>query len=327
RLLALGAGGRSTASPVRFVGRARPPAAGGVLSFPGERDEEVRLAPLPFVHPNALLEAFDVAPERWTANYTDQVRIYEERLGDGLAEGFDPNRHVLLFAAHLHVGGARFSGSERMVHCTDGYATTVEHLPAVSYAAFGHIHRPQALPGGRARGRYAGSPIAVDFGEAGEPKGVVTVEARPGRVAAVQAVPLGGGRPLRRLAGTLEALAAQAAGVGRAIISVTAETAEPTPDLAERVAALFPEAAIFDVVERCPAFEVSEASPAPPGAVEPPVRDLFRDYLAATPTPAASVDRLMGTFGRLLDAAEAQAEPFFDEEALFVPPAAGAVHP
>ncbi|MGH9284988.1 MAG: metallophosphoesterase family protein, partial [Acidimicrobiales bacterium] len=184
RLLALGAGGRSTASPVRFVGRARPPAAGGVLSFPGERDEEVRLAPLPFVHPNALLEAFDVAPERWTANYTDQVRIYEERLGDGLAEGFDPNRHVLLFAAHLHVGGARFSGSERMVHCTDGYATTVEHLPAVSYAAFGHIHRPQALPGGRARGRYAGSPIAVDFGEAGEPKGVVTVEARPGRVAA-----------------------------------------------------------------------------------------------------------------------------------------------
>lgn len=317
RFLALGAGpGRA---PVHFVGRARSAARGGILTFPGDDGEEVRLAPVPFIHPNTLLDTFDVAPERWTASYTDQVRLIEGNLGSGLTAGYDPNRHVLLFAAHLHVGGAAFSGSERPLHITDSYATSVEHLPAVSYAAFGHIHKPQPLPGGVVQGRYAGSPIPIDFGERGERKSVVCVEAQPGRVAIINEVPLSGGRPLVRVQGRLEELAGKIDEVGRAIVAVTVDTDEPTPELAAQVAELFPEATIFDVIERCRKTAVAEAQPLPDGE-EPPIRDLFRAYLAEE-LPAIHVESTAAVFDRLLEAAEAASvADFDDEEELFRTP-------
>ena len=68
-------------------------------------------------------------------------------------------------------------------------------MPPVSYAAFGHIHKPQPLPG-TVIGRYAGSIIPIDFGEEGEQKGAVVVEATPGRAARVEFVSLAAGRPL-----------------------------------------------------------------------------------------------------------------------------------
>ena len=74
-----------------------------------------------------------------------------------------------------------------------------ECLPAVSYAAFGHIHKPQKLPGTQVTGRYAGSPIQLDFGETGERKSVVLADLRPGRQANIDIVGLSGGRQLRRL--------------------------------------------------------------------------------------------------------------------------------
>ena len=58
-------------APIRFVDRARRPEAGGVLEFPGEGDEIVRLAPLPFVHANRLVEQFE-EPETWMAQYADR---------------------------------------------------------------------------------------------------------------------------------------------------------------------------------------------------------------------------------------------------------------
>ncbi len=319
RLLALGS--RDATSTVRFLGRARPPEQGGILTFPGEDGEELRLAAVPFVHPNAVLDAFDVPPQRRTAAYTDQVRFVEEVLGDGLRTGYDGGRHILIFAAHLHVGGATFSGSERPLHITDSYATSVDHLPGVSYAAFGHIHKPQALPGGVVVGRYAGSPIQIDYGELGEQKSVVTVEALPGRPASVELVHLRGGRPLRRVAGTLDVVG-QLRDVGRCILAATVDTEEPTPDLAERIVAMFPAATIFDVVERCRMAQVELATETPDADAEPPVRDLFREYLSSARVPAVAVDRVMSVFSRLLDAVENETEPAFDEQELFEPPTA-----
>ena len=113
------------------------------------RGETVRLAPLPFVHPNATLDAFGVEPGKWARTYADQVRVIQDALGAGLLKGYDGARDVLLFSAHLHVGGATFSKSERPLHVSDAFATHVESLPPVAYAAFGHIHKPQALPGGK----------------------------------------------------------------------------------------------------------------------------------------------------------------------------------
>ena len=44
---------------IRFVDRARPAEAGGLLSYPGRRDEVVKVAPLPFIHANRFVEFFE----------------------------------------------------------------------------------------------------------------------------------------------------------------------------------------------------------------------------------------------------------------------------
>src|SRR5919108_511558 len=125
--------------------------------------------------------------------------------------------HVSLSAAHLCVSGARFSGSERPLHVSEAYATRLERLPNVSYAAFGLIHLPQPLPRRGVTGRYAGPPIPPDFGEGREQKEVVLVEAEPGRPAVVTPVALEGGRPMRTIVGSLDDLREAAPTVGDAL--------------------------------------------------------------------------------------------------------------
>ncbi len=53
-------------SKIRFVDQARLPEEGGVLEFPGMGDEVIRLAPLPFVHANRMVERFE-DPSTWMA--------------------------------------------------------------------------------------------------------------------------------------------------------------------------------------------------------------------------------------------------------------------
>ena len=52
------------ASPVQFVSRARPPDQGGILAFRTAAEEVIRLAPLPFVHANRMLDGFE-EPGTW----------------------------------------------------------------------------------------------------------------------------------------------------------------------------------------------------------------------------------------------------------------------
>ena len=154
-----------------------------------------------------------------------RVDMIQSALGRGLLEGYDQTRHVLLLAAHLHVTGASFSQNDRPLHVTDTYATHYERIPPVSYAAYGHIHRPQALRGPVA-GRFAGSAVQLDFGEVGEEKGVVIVDAAPGRPPEVSIRRLSAGRPLKRIQGTLPEIEALAPAVGRS----SSSTARPVVD-------------------------------------------------------------------------------------------------
>ncbi len=68
----------------------------------------------------------------------------------------------VIWAAHLLVDGARPAGSERKVDLADDYATSTTQIPPVAYAAFGHIHIAQKLPGtdhGALRRRDAAVPL------------------------------------------------------------------------------------------------------------------------------------------------------------------------
>src|SRR5919202_1229203 len=290
---------------IRFVDRVRPPADGGVLDLPGADGEVVRIAFLPFVHANRMVDRFEDA-STWTATYSERIQRIEEELERGLAAGYDTTRDVLLFAAHLYVSGARFSGSERPLHVSDAYATRLRRLPNVSYAAFGHIHLPQPLPR-RVTGRYAGSPIPLDFGEEREQKEIVLVEAEPGSPAVVTPIALGGGRPLRTIVGTLDELRAAAPTVGDALCRVTVCTDEPVPDLAALVAELLPGATVVEVSEDCTAtrLEVVEATVTEADA-EPGFRELFREYLAERGTRGAQANRVLRTFKTLVQAVETE---------------------
>lgn len=301
---------------IRFVDRARPADAGGVTVYPGPRGETIRLATLPFVHANRMVPAFE-KPESWMVAYADRVKLIQDNLYEGMLETANHATDILLYAAHLHVSGAVFSGTERQIHVTDTYASRIEHVPKVSYAAFGHIHRPQRLPESE-KGWYAGSPIQLDFGEIGEQKVVILVEAEPGRPPYVRPVPLSGGRPLKKLTGSLVDIAKQAPSVGKALCLVTVETESPVPDLSEKVRDLLPDAVVLQVTESCAARKVVALQREDAQAVEPSFEELFREYLGETGTKGATVDRVMSTFSSLLSAVEHEEKPGFAEEKLLL---------
>jgi DNA repair protein SbcD/Mre11 len=301
-------------SPIHFASRARPPDQGGILAFPATANEEIRLAPLPFVHANRMLDGFE-EPGTWSALYADRIHLIEQVLSRGLLDGFDNRRQVAIFAAHLYVGGAVLSGSERRVQVGDNYATYLEHLPAVTYAAFGHIHKPQDLPGSVVTGCYAGSPIQLDFGELGEAKRVVLVDARPGHPPEIQSLPLSGGRPLWRFEGTMEELAAAAPGVGRALALATIHSPSTIADLHSRVQDLLPDAVVLDVYPVSADRQLGMTVTAAPAGPEPGIEELFRGYLAEQGTRGSAADLVMATFSRLLEAIELEQEAYFPEEA------------
>ncbi|HVL98944.1 MAG TPA: exonuclease SbcCD subunit D [Egibacteraceae bacterium] len=278
----------------------------GVLAFPGDDGESLRLACMPFLHPNALVDLLADDPAAWTGAYADGVRVLNRQLQARLEDGYRGDRDVLLYAAHLHVHDAKLGGTERTVHVSEDYATRIEAVPPVTYAAFGHIHRPQPLPGGSVTGRYAGSPIPIDFGEHGEDKSVVTVEARPGGSARAEAVAVSGGRRLVRFEGSLEAFRAAAARVGDGILKAVVTTDLPDPELADKVADLCPDAAIFEVANRVASTPDRPLREDAGGDAEPDVRALFREYAAAQNLRHTSAERVVELFDAALEGVDTE---------------------
>jgi DNA repair protein SbcD/Mre11 len=204
-----------------------------VLTWPTADGGRLRVAAVPYL-PLAAAGFRSVAEGTIAEGaYADRVRQVWAIAGAALDRDRRPG-DVDIAAAHLHVTGASLARSEKQVHVGDDAATDPAALPAVSYAAFGHIHKPQRLPG-TLTGRYAGSMIPIDFGEEGEAKGAVVVDAEPGRAARVEFVALGAGRPLVTVTGALVELGQLLVPHRDAIVRVRVTDAERIEHLAERV--------------------------------------------------------------------------------------------
>lgn len=305
----------TTTPRIQFVADVIRPESGGIVEFPGADGEVLRLASMPFLHPNALVDVFDTPPEGWTGKYADSIRVLQDMYRRAFERDHDNSRHINLYAAHLHVSGAVLAKSERAVHVSEDYAVDAQALPPVSYAAFGHIHKPQALPG-VVPGRYAGSPIQLDYGEEGETKTVVLVEARPGASAQPKVIELTCGRPLVRLSGTLEELAARASEYQRPmILTVTVNTDEPETGLVEQVSALFPNADLHLLHNRVSeqGHQAVRLESETEGDLD--FRELFKDFLGGrTGLGRKQSDRLSSLFERILGSVEAEHDPDLDEE-------------
>jgi exonuclease SbcD len=300
---------------LRFVARPCLPRDGGILEYPARGGQRIRLAALPFMHQNRFLDEF-AGPASATRGYAGQMRGLQAEFQRGLLDGCDQDRDVLVFAAHLFVEGAVPSYTERPVDISDTFLTEADALPQVSYAALGHIHRPQPIAGAGAgtTARYAGSPLQLDFGEAGEDKSVVVVDADPGRPVRVELVPLTAGRRLADFTGTLEELRAAAPGLGDSYVRAIIVSDDPIPDLAATAREAAPQATLVSIEPRCAASQVAVLDQSGAEDREPGLPDLFREYLAELPPRDGVADDIAAAFDSLLGGAASEfPEPFAEE--------------
>src|SRR5260370_27017322 len=162
---------------------------------------------------------------------------YEERIGQmcvKLTDTFSSST-INILRGHLYVSGSQTSGSEREIHVAQPYAVSPQRFPASAhYIGLGHLHRPQEVMA-PSPCRYAGSPLQLDFGEQGQEKRVVLIEAHTGKSARLESIPLSSGRRLRAVAGTLEELEESASNFGQDYLHVTVYTTGRVPGIADRV--------------------------------------------------------------------------------------------
>ncbi len=230
---------------VQILGRPRPASRGGTRTIETRCGEKAIVAALPFASPGAWVSALDIAGGEASARIK-YARMFQ-RAVQNLCGAFQPDA-VNLLMAHTHIEGAIFGESERRVHIGEDWAAKPQALPSTaSYIALGHIHMPQKIEGA-VPAYYAGSPLQMDFGEAGEEKSFVAVTASPGKPAKpsdIEHVPYEGGLPFVDLRASLAELE-EAADKHRqgCWVRVTVPLTEKDPDLNRKVRELLPNALV-----------------------------------------------------------------------------------
>lgn len=271
-----------------------------VLTIP--KLDGVAIACVPFIPLTAIADLAADDPSRFEGTYADGIRHLNERLLDEATEQAGP-RGTVLYAAHLHVHGARPGRSERRITVGEDYATHTEGLHRAMYGALGHIHDPQILPGGSVTGRYAGSLIPIDFGEAVQEKQALIVTITDGDVTVAEhRLPVA--RPLTEFNGTVDELEALAAG-GRLnghILKARVHSDDPITDLADRLLELSPDCAIFELANAVANLQVKPIDTAREPDREPDIRELFNEWRnTAAYGITAPHDDVAAVFARAID--------------------------
>lgn len=148
----------------------------------------------------------------------------------------DCARRVLV--AHAFVAGGAESESERGLSVGGTGQIGIGRFEGFHYVALGHLHRPQALAGGRLR--YAGSPLAYSVSEADHAKSVALVELDAQGAVRTETIPLAPLRRLRLVRGRFRELL-QAPQEGREdFVALTLTDERPVPEAQRQIAEVFP---------------------------------------------------------------------------------------
>lgn len=216
----------------------RRPDAGGIINLKARSDgSEIQVAALPWVAERMLFGA-----EEMMGLQGEPYQVYAERLGELIKAlcTFDADK-VHILAAHLFVSGAKPGGGERELTMGEIFAVNGASLPtSPQYIALGHVHRPQVAPGS-GLARYSGSPLQLDFGEAGQEKSVTIVDVEPGKPAKPRQVKLTSGRQLLDIETSLDALDSVDVDP-EAYLRVFLACDGPSPGLVDRVRDVLPNA-------------------------------------------------------------------------------------
>jgi DNA repair protein SbcD/Mre11 len=283
---------------VYAVARPRPADKGGVIRLDTRSGEAAVVAAIPWAPVRDIVSALELAVDETLARqkYAEWMKL----IVDNLRAGFRSDA-VNLLMAHTHLDGARFGTSERKVHLGEDWAATAQILPSdAHYVALGHIHKPQRIEAAPSPTYYAGSPLQLDFGETGEEKSFVVIDAHRGRPAEINRIPYRSGVPLRQIRATLAELERDATALCDAgWLSVTVPITVPDPDLGGKVRRLLPNTLIVDA-------DLPQAEERPPeidrSSLSPP--DLFRAYFRREHSGAEPPDKLVELFAELRQQAE-----------------------
>jgi exonuclease SbcD len=276
------------------VAKMRHPKDGGMVEI-GSRDgtETALIACIPFVSPRRFADAAGMFE-----NIASGFVNFDESMGillDTFEESFRKDA-INIVLGHLFVAGAQPSGSEREVTVGADYAVSASRLPATAgYIALGHIHKAQKVKGAAAETRYPGSLIQLDFGERGQDKSLVIVEAHPGKPPKTETIPIDAGCKLIEVNATLDELERVRSEVGDAYVRVNLSIEAPVPGIADRVREALPNALDIRLI-----LPESEKRPVDASLRDLDPRKQFASYYSTTHGSEPG-DELLGAFDRVYE--------------------------
>lgn len=186
-----------------------------VVIEPTDGGPPVAVYPLPYLDPTLsgpLLGANDDGgPEadpardgstlRRRLRHDDVTRLATARIHADLAQRVGVRSIVV---AHTFVTDGKICDSERELTVGNIETVGVDAFAGFDYVALGHLHASQECDG--ARVAYSGTPLPYSFSEQEHIKSVRLVDLATDGTVAVEVVPLGVGRSLRTIEGTLDEL-------------------------------------------------------------------------------------------------------------------------
>ena len=285
---------------VHTIGAFRPAGGGGAFDL-AVRGERVRVAALPFLSERRMIGAADLVG----GDQAGQQGSYREtmrKLVGNLTAGMDGTT-VNLLLMHTTFEGASLANSEYVFHSTNSYTVPASIVPEeVTYAALGHIHKPQGVQGlSDAKARYPGSLLQLDFGEAGSERSVVLTELRAGRAPEYTLRPMVAGKRLKRAVVAEDELDRRAAELAEfpGWLKLVVKLERPRPGLKERLQRDLPN--LLVVEQQLPGESASDEPGFDLAALD--LVASFRDYLRAERGDDGQ-DELVGTFADLLEEGE-----------------------
>jgi exonuclease SbcD len=239
---------------VNLIGKPRNPAKGGTFAIPTVSGETAIVAGLPFASPGVFAATLELP-----GDLTHSKTLYAQKFREAasrLAEAFRPEC-VNVLMAHTSLEGAVLGNSERQAHLGEEWTAAPQNLPRTAqYVALGHIHKPQRLESAPVPTEYAGSPLQLDFGEAGQAKTFVVVDVHPGRPAQIEHIAHEGSKQLVDLTLTLEELQLRQSEFRSAgWLRVNVQVNQPVPELVRKVRQFLPNS----MVVKCELPELKNA--------------------------------------------------------------------
>lgn len=250
-----------------------------ILQLPTAADEIIKIGAVPFIKSASYIkDYFETDIERATVTYADEVGTLEHIVGEWLNSEYDPSRDVRVFAAHLLVDGAEVSGSEYKLYVERDFVTRPQRIPLADYVAFGHIHKPQQITG-LDHGRYAGSPIPIDFGEKEDHKLAYLVTGKPGYALDIRERKFDIGRRLVEIRGDLEKIKTERESYAGTVAKVYVELDAPIPELETQVREILTETEVCAVIGQYRRAQGEMVAVSDHTEREPTLTELFESYV------------------------------------------------